>query len=49
MLYELTGEDYDQSRINSNIDTLSASEAYNSKANPNLNIKDKEEEFGISI
>ena len=49
MLYELTGEDFDQNRINSTIDTLSASEAYNTKTNPNLNIQDKEEELWISI
>lgn len=49
MLYELTWEDYDKDQMNSNIDTLSASEAYNNKSNPKLNIEEKDEEFGLSM
>lgn len=50
MLYDLTWEDYDKTNINNNIDTLSASESYNTKTNPNLTQDEKrDDDFGLSI
>jgi len=44
MLYDLTGEDFDQSKINKDIDMLSAVESYNTISNPKLKAQRKQEE-----
>lgn len=49
MLYDLTWEDYDQNKIDKDIDLLSAVESYNSSTNPNLKTWKKEEDDGLSI
>ena len=49
LLYDLTGSNFDQDNINSDIDTLSASEAYNNKLNPKLNDNKTDEFEGLSI
>lgn len=51
MLYDLTWEDYDNSKINKDIDLLSSIESYNTSWNPNLK-KSKsldENDYWISI
>lgn len=49
MLYDLTWEDYDQSRIDKDIDLLTATENYNSVSNPNLKSWKKQEDDWLSI
>jgi hypothetical protein len=49
LLYDLTWEDFDKDLINSSIDTLSASEAYNNKTNPNIENKTEDEFEWLSI
>lgn len=45
MLYELTGEDFDTSKINKDIDILTAAESYNSMSNPKLKAKNNEDDW----
>jgi len=49
ILYDLTGEDFDETKIDKDIDLLTASEAYNTGANPNLKKKSEEEDFWIAL
>jgi len=49
MLYDLTWEDYEQNKIDKDIDLLSAVESYNSSTNPNLKTWKKQEDDGLSI
>lgn len=42
MLYDLTWEDYEQSKIDKDVDLLSAVEQYNNTTNPNLKASKKE-------
>jgi hypothetical protein len=44
MLYDFTGEDFDESKINKDIDLLTASEMYNNEINPNIK---KEKDTGF--
>lgn len=44
MLEDLTGEDYESKKVNKAADVLSASESYNSNANPNIKGKANEDE-----
>lgn len=51
MLYDLTWEDYDNSKINKDIDLLSSIESYNTSWNPNLKKSQSldENDYWISI
>lgn len=49
MLYDLTWEDYEQNKIDKDIDLLSAVESYNSSTNPNLKTWKNQEDDGLSI
>ena len=49
MLYDLTGEDFDQSKINKDIDMLSAVESYNTISNPKLKAQRKQEEEWLAM
>lgn len=49
MLYSLTGEDFDNTKINKDIELLTASEMYNSAVNPNIKSKDTEDDYGIMV
>lgn len=49
MLYDLTWEDYEQNKIDKDIDLLSAVESYNSSTNPNMKSTKKQEDDGLAI
>jgi len=50
MLYDLTGEDVDNNKVNKDIDMLSAMEQYNTSSNPNLKTNKKDDnEWFMSI
>jgi hypothetical protein len=48
MLFELTWEDFDSSRISTDVDLLTQAELYNNATNPNLSAKEDEDE-GIAL
>lgn len=48
MLYEFTGQDYEEAKINSDIDLLTSAELYNSQTNPNLSSK-KDDDDGFAM
>lgn len=49
MLFNLTGEDFENTKINKDIELLTASEMYNTAVNPNIKSKDSEDDFGIMV
>ena len=49
MLYNLTWEDFDETKIDKDIDLLTASEAYNTEVNPNLNKNEKDDFDWIAL
>lgn len=49
MLYNLTWEDFDNDKINKDIDLISAVESYNSKTNPNLKSSKPEDEDWMAL
>lgn len=48
MLFDLTWEDLDTQKINTELDLLTQAELYNNATNPNLS-SSKEEDFGIAL
>lgn len=49
MLFNLTGEDFENTKINKDIELLTASEMYNTSVNPNVKSKDSEDDYGIMV
>jgi hypothetical protein len=49
MLYNLTWEDFDETKIDKDIDLLTASEAYNTEVNPNLKAAKDEDDYWIAL
>lgn len=45
MLYDLTWDDFDESKINSDIDLITKSELYNNQTNPNLKWAKEEDDW----
>lgn len=49
MLYDLTWEDFDETKVNKDVDLLTATEVYNNETNPNLKGKKEEDDFWIAV
>jgi len=49
LLFNITGEDYDQKKTDKKADVLSAAESYNNTANPNLKNKDEDSDNEIIV